>query len=211
MISPPADVASALEGLGIDEERIARLSDYVAVLDRWRQSINLIGPASVPEIWRRHVLDCAQLWPHLKDPEAPCLDFGAGAGLPGLILAILGASNVSLADSDQRKGVFLRTAARACGVTPTLKIGRFETLFADAPRSYGVVVGRAVAPLPRLLPFVRQALSDEGYALLHKGQSFESELTDARKSWTMRLDKIPSITAADAVILKIWELRSRHE
>lgn len=210
-MNPPADVLIALRGLGINDATIANLGVYVGVLDRWRQSINLIGPADNDEIWRRHVLDSAQLWPHVFDPDAPILDLGAGAGLPGLILAILGARRVTLADSDQRKAAFLRAAAKACGVKPILAVGRFDALFATRPRSFHMVVGRAVAPLPRLLPIVDATLSSTGYALLHKGKTHSAELTEARKSWNMQVEPIPSITADLAVLLKIWEIDRRDD
>jgi len=210
-MTPPADVLAALRSLGIDDARIASLGVYVEVLNRWRQSINLIGPAGIDEIWRRHVLDSAQLWPHVSDPDAPILDLGAGAGLPGLILSILGARRVTLADSDQRKAAFLRAAAKACGVTPVVAVGRFDALFKQRPRNFQMVVGRAVAPLPRLLPTVAATVSATGFALLHKGKTHRAELTEAQKSWTMQVEAIPSITADLAVLLKIWEIDRRDD
>ncbi len=210
MTAPPDDVRVALEGLGIDAARIEKLAAYVALLDVWRRRINLIGPADQDEIWRRHVLDSAQAWSYLTNPTAPLLDLGSGAGLPGLILASLGATDVTLVDSDQRKAVFLREAARTLGLTVQVIAARFDRALAESGRRYDVVTARAVAPLVRLAPILADALTPDGYALLHKGAQVEKELTEARKSWTMQSAEYPSITGSGGRLIKIWGL-ARHD
>lgn len=205
-MSPPVDVARALLDLGIHEERFAGLCAYVELLDRWRQRINLIGPGDVDDIWRRHVLDCAQLWPLIDDPTKSVLDLGAGAGLPGLILAILGAEDVTLVDSDQRKAVFLREAARAACVRPRVVAERFDRALELEARRYDIVTARAVATLTNLAPVLHKALVSGGYALLHKGGRVEKELTEARKSWTLQTKLIPSITDTGGRVVKMWDL-----
>lgn len=205
-MAPPADIAIALQRLGATEDALDKLSAYVAVLDKWRQRINLIGPASMDDIWRRHVLDSAQAWPHLDAPNKAILDLGAGAGLPGLILAGMGAPDVTLMDSDQRKAVFLREAARAMGVVPKVVAARFDIGLAEQDRKYHVVTARAVATISKLAPILAKALNSEGYALLHKGAQAEKELTEAQKSWTLRYALIPSITDQSGKLVKIWGL-----
>ncbi len=207
-MGPPADVVTAFDRLGLDGAQREALARYVAVLERWRQRINLIGPADAAEIWRRHVLDSAQAWAHIDDPSRPLLDLGSGAGLPGLILAALGAEDVTLVDSDQRKAVFLREAAREIGVKPEVVAMRFDAALAATRRRYAIVTGRAVAPLARLTPVLAQALAADGYALLHKGASVEKELTEARKTWTMQSAIYPSVTGSGGVLIKIWDLRA---
>ena len=209
--APPDDVAAALRSWGVGAAELARLKRYVEVLDRWRRRINLIGPADVGDIWRRHVLDSAQLWPQLSDDRTrPTVDFGSGAGLPGLVLAILGAEDVTLIDSDRRKAVFLQETARAVDVAPRIIAQRFDAALAETGRMFHVATGRAVAPLPRLAETLESALEDGGYALLHKGGKVETELTETRKSWSMEHALIPSITGVGGVLLKIWGLR-RHD
>jgi 16S rRNA (guanine527-N7)-methyltransferase len=207
---PPRDVDQALRGLGTTDAMLAALTAYVETLERWRKKINLIGPASVEEVWRRHVLDSAQAWPLILDPKQPVLDLGSGAGFPGLVLAILGADDVTMVDSDQRKAIFLREAARGAGVNPRIIPQRFNAALAGEQRRYGVVTARAVARLDGLLPILEKALQPDGYALLHKGAQADGELTEARKSWTMQSTAYPSITGGGGVLLKIWGIR-RHD
>ena len=195
---PPDDVERALRGLGVTDATLAALTVYVETLEKWRKKINLIGPASVEEVWRRHVLDSAQAWPLITDPKQSILDLGAGAGFPGLVLDIMGAEDVTMVDSDQRKAVFLREAAQ-----------RFDAALAAEQRRYGVVTARAVARLEGLLPVLERALEPDGYAVLHKGAQADEELTEARKSWTMQSTAHPSITGGGGVLLKIWGIRRR--
>jgi len=209
-LSPPSDVGQALRQLGVSKVQFEALIAYVETLERWRKKINLIGPATTEDVWRRHVLDSAQVRSLLLDLRQPVLDLGSGAGFPGLVLAILGATDVTMVDSDQRKAVFLREAARAAGVNPRVVPKRFDDALASENRSYGVVTARAVARLPALIPTLIRALEPEGYALLHKGIQAEEELTEARKSWTIQSVSHPSITGAGGVILKIWGIR-RHD
>ena len=143
--------------------------------------------------------------------EKPLLDLGSGAGLPGLILSILGVADVTLVDSDQRKCVFLAQAAREAGVRPTILPKRFDAALAGREGAFGIVTGRAVAPLSRLAPVLKTALTADGYALLHKGASYRNELTEAQKSWTMRVLEIPSMTGSDGVLLKIWGLEANAQ
>ena len=209
-MSPPKDVLNALTELGVSDTAFERLTTYVAVLDKWRQRINLIGPGSVDDIWRRHVLDSAQAWPQIAEADGPLLDLGSGAGLPGLIFSILGASNVTLVDSDQRKAVFLREAVRAAGVKPRIVAQRFDAALSNEAGSYDVVTARAVASIAKLMPILRKALKPEGYALLLKGAQAEKELTEAQKSWTLRYALTPSITGGGGQIVKIWGI-AQHD
>ena len=207
---PPHDVRVALENFGVTDLSIERLIRYVSVLDRWRQRINLIGPANLNDIWNRHVLDSAQVFPLLGATRSSgaLVDFGSGAGFPGLVLSCISGLAVTLVDSDQRKAVFLREAARHAGVDVRVIPERFDkALKNEAFGKFQFVTGRAVAPLVRLLPFIYGALEPAGFALMHKGAKVEKELTEAMKSWTMKYEMIPSITSDEGIILKIWCLR----
>ena len=206
-MTPPKDVLKALTKLGCSSTDFDGLTAYVTVLDKWRQRINLIGPGSIDDIWRRHVLDSAQAWPHILEKDAALMDLGSGAGLPGLIFSILGASDVTLVDSDQRKAVFLQEAARAAGVKPRVVAKRFDSALSLEARQYSVVTARAVASITSLMPVLSKALKADGYALLHKGAQAEKELTEAQKSWTLHYALTPSITGRGGQIVKIWGIQ----
>ena len=87
-----------------------RLRLYVDLLVKWNKKINLVGPATVADAWRRHILDSGQLMRWISPKTRILADLGSGAGLPGLILAILGVPEVHLIESDARKCAFLQEA-----------------------------------------------------------------------------------------------------
>jgi 16S rRNA (guanine527-N7)-methyltransferase len=190
-----------------------RLERFAALLEKWNRSINLVARGSLADLWRRHILDSAQLWPLLPSPQdRPCrvLDLGSGAGFPGLVLAILGAAEggieVHLVEADEKKAAFLREAARIVESPVTLHVARIENL---APFAVDVVTARACAPLPRLLgyaaPFLQQrhagALPPIGLFL--KGRNVDGELTEARKKWKIQTSLIPSCTDETAKIVRV--------
>ena len=127
---------------------MARLDAYLELLGQWQKRTNLVGPSTLADPWRRHILDAAQLCEHIPLTARNLADLGSGAGLPGLILAILGVPNVTLVEADRRKAVFLREAARVTGCTAVEIIcERIEKLSISAD----VITARALAPLAKLL------------------------------------------------------------
>lgn len=187
----------------VSRETLDRLVSYVDLLERWQSRINLISPATLPDVWRRHILDSAQLFSHLPRPDALLYDIGSGAGFPGLVLAILGASRVQLIESDQRKAAFLREAARITSTSVQLHMARAEKL---APHDADVVTARACASLPELLDLAAPLLAPTGICLFLKGRAAEAELTAANKTWKMRVTKTASKTDPTGVILRLEDL-----
>jgi len=172
----------------IPEGALARLTTLVELLATWTQRINLVGPSTVPEAWSRHVLESAALMPLIPPGAQRLADLGSGAGFPGLVLAILGAPDVQLVESDQRKAAFLREAARVTETRVTIHAHRIEVLDSLAA---DVVCARALAPLPDLLPLVIRHLASDGVALLPKGRTASDELTACADQWIMRTELCP--------------------
>jgi 16S rRNA (guanine527-N7)-methyltransferase len=189
---------------GVSDGVLARLVAYAELLARWQARINLVGPDTLPDLWRRHMLDSAQLLPRLPPGCRRAVDFGSGAGFPGLVLAVLGAPDVHLVESDTRKAAFLREAARVAATPVTVHGGRIEKL---APLAADVVTARALAPLARLLDLAFPHLAPGGRCLFLKGRGAEDELTAARKEWIIAVDRIPSITDPSGLILDLGEIR----
>lgn len=190
--------------LGVSRETMVKLEAYAHLLERWNRSINLVSRASLPDLWRRHFLDSAQLMTFLPAP-APgrlrrVIDLGSGAGFPGMVLSLLGAGEVHLVEADRRKCAFLREVARETAASVQIhpvRIEQLESLEAD------VVTARALAPLDRLLDLARHLLRPEGVCLFLKGRMVERELTLLPPEPKMRIDTFRSRTAPEGVILRI--------
>lgn len=192
------------ETTGVSRETLARLEVYAGLLSHWQWRINLIGRNTVPDLWRRHFLDSAQLYPLIDDPAGPLLDLGSGAGFPGLVLAILGIGEVHLIESDNRKAAFLREAARRTRTDVTVHACRIE----DGPRiTPAILTARALAPLDRLLDLAEPYVTEKTPCLFLKGKAATDELTAATRAWHMNSRIIPSITDANGSILRLEGLR----
>lgn len=184
----------------VSRETLDRLAAYVALLEKWNRRINLVGPSTLADAWSRHILDSAQLWPLLPKDARVLVDVGTGAGLPGLILAILGVPEVHLVESDARKAAFLGEAARATGALVKIHIGRIESVPAVAA---DIVVSRALAPLPRLLEYAARFLGPGASCYFHKGSQWAEEVAAARPEWSFDAVPHPSLSNSAGVILQL--------
>jgi 16S rRNA (guanine527-N7)-methyltransferase len=198
------DAKAALAALAVSRETMARLELYAGLLEKWQKAVNLVAASTLPELWQRHMLDSAQLWPLLPPGTHRLVDLGSGAGFPGLVLAILGVAEVHLVESDQKKAAFLREAARLTAAPATIHNQRIEAV---APFAVEVVTARALAPLPRLLALAAPFLTEGAIGLFLKGESAAEELTEARRQWTMTVTAEPSRTSPQGVILRVESLR----
>ena len=164
---------------------------------------NLVGRDTIPDLWRRHILDSAQLHRFVPGSAESLIDLGSGAGLPGLVLAILGVPGVELVEADSRKAAFLREAARITAAAVTIRPCRIQAV---PPHLVRVVTARACAPLSKLLSYAQHFAGPQTTCLFPKGQNVGHELTQARKFWKMKVQQHPSLTDPSGVVLEIREL-----
>lgn len=209
----------------VSRETVARLEVYAALLRRWQKTINLVAPSTVSDVWSRHFADSAQLWAlgpagggdagSLQGRTLHWLDIGSGAGFPGLVLAILGAetaqSRHTLIESDTRKAAFLREVARSTGVAVEILVQRIEVPRTPAKvTEVNCVTARALAPLPRLLELSAPFFRPDSVGLFLKGREFAAELQAATEDWAFAYDLFPSVTDADARIVRLTALSRRR-
>ena len=192
----------------VSRETLASLSAYVALLEKWQPRINLVSPATLPDIWQRHILDSAQLVTHLPVVSArqrcQIMDIGSGAGFPGLVLAILDAGDVQLVEPDHRKAIFLQTVIRELGLSARVINQRIETLPACQP---DVITARALAALPKLMSLIAPQFHKGLTCLFLKGVSVDEELTNFQTYSNMIPHLYPSVTNVDGVVVKLTMLQ----
>lgn len=186
---------------GVSRETLERLLVFDGLLVKWQKAINLIGPKTVEDRWKRHYLDSAQLSDVAQG--AVWTDLGSGAGFPGLILAILGAGEVRLHESDLRKAIFLREAIRVTGANASVMEGRIQTA---PPVRVDVITARALAPLHEIFALGSRFADDTTIFALLKGQDVDEELTEATKYWSMDIGKVPSRADPKGVVLRVARL-----
>ena len=181
-------------------ETLERLKVYAAMVERYQRAINLVSSNTLADIWRRHFLDSAQIFPELPFNHSRILDLGSGAGFPGMVLSIMGAPDVHLCESDQRKSVFLREVARVCSSQVTVHCCRIEDL---KPLHVDVVSARALASVDVLLGYSKPYLKNDGRCLFLKGRAVQKELTTARERWNMLETTRPSWSDPEGCLLRL--------
>lgn len=190
---PVTDARSFAEVSGATPAQVADLERYRALLADWNERMNLVGPATLAEFWNRHAWDSAQLLG--LAPEAHTwADLGAGAGLPGLVLAILGKGrpgfHVHLVESMAKRCRFLSEVVAELGLPATIHNARAENL----DLAVDIVTARACAPLARLLGYARPYLRKGATGLFLKGQDVASELEEATRYWDFEAEIAPSLS-----------------
>ena len=188
---------------GVSRETLSHLQAYVDLLQTWNQKINLIGKSTAADVWQRHLLDSAQLFPLIPKTCQSLLDLGSGAGFPGLVLGIMGIPGIELAEADQRKAAFLREAARVAGARVAVHARRIEDL---PQKKFDVVTARALAPVAELLDLSAPFLDSESVCIFLKGQNVEVELTEAHKRWRIHVIQRASRTDPRGTIVCIDEV-----
>ena len=197
-----------LEQLNVSRETMGCLKHYAELLVQWTKHINLIAPSTVPDVWTRHILDSAQLYRYIQ-PQQSIVDLGSGAGLPGLVLALMGCQNVHLIESDGRKCTFLKEASRLCGIADVVTIHQ-KRIEICPPLYCDVVVSRACAPLIELLDYAERHRSDQGKCIFLKGKHLLEEINVAAL-WKLNYTSHSSLTDPNAVIVEITQMEKLYD
>ena len=197
----PQEFASRLD---VSRETLRKLSAYVALLKKWQSRINLISQSTLPDIWSRHIFDSGQLIKYMPT-DIPAinrriLDIGSGAGFPGLVLSIIGAGEVQLVESDQRKAVFLQTVIDELDLSATIHNQRIEKMQPCQPH---VITARAIAALPKLIKLITPQIHKDVVCLFLKGAKVEEELTNFQTYSNMIPQLYPSLSSIDGVVVKL--------
>lgn len=188
--------------------RMQELTSFLSRLTEANAVMNLVGPDSLPDFWNRHAWDSAQLL-DLAPKGLTWADLGAGAGFPGLVLAILlkdrPTSHVWLIDSLQKRCRFLQSVVDDLSLPATVIWGRAE----QQKVKVDVVTARAVAPMEKLLGYAQPYLQRGAQGLFLKGEKAELELRDAAKVWQVEADLSVSRSDPRGRIVTVRSLKRR--
>ncbi|GAB7554481.1 16S rRNA (guanine(527)-N(7))-methyltransferase RsmG [Novosphingobium sp. 11B] len=183
-----------------DAVAMERLELLVAMLAEENQRQNLVSAASLDQVWLRHIVDSAQLLPHVpRETSTPWMDLGTGAGFPGLVIAALRPEcEVVMVESRARRIEWLDRARIAMGLTRASIAGQRLELVES--RQAAVISARAFAPLDKLLTLSARFSTSDTVFLLPKGRSAGQELQDLRK-WRHVFHVEQSLTDPQAGII----------
>lgn len=199
------DAASFTRAAKATPSQMADLTRFLELLTAWNEQMNLVGPASLPDFWNRHAWDSAQLL-RLAPNALTWADLGAGAGFPGLVLAILGKGrpgfHVHLVESMVKRCRFLSEVVTELSLPATVHNVRAENL----TLSVDIVTARACAPLHRLFGYARSYLAMGAQGLFLKGQDVVADMTTAARYWEYEADVVPSLSDPGGRIVRVKRL-----
>ena len=196
--------------LNVSRETMLGFDIYLKLLSEWQKKLNLVGLSTLRDPWERHILDCGQLANFINKKDEKVFDIGSGAGLPGIVLGIMGYKNMVLVESDFKKTVFIIEALRKCNVHAFVENKRVESL--DTMFGH-TIVSRAFAPIDKTLFLLCGAISRKTKILFLKGRSANKEVKNAKVFWennqktfnndlVIKFETYNSLSSKDSSIIK---------
>lgn len=209
-----ADVFAELRAVagGVSRETCDRLLEFEHEFRKWNRSINLVAASTQADIWRRHILDSAQL-AGIEPAGQRWIDLGSGGGFPGLVMAFLlveRGGSIDLIESNRKKAGFLQAMIGRFSLPARVIARRIEDAHAAVTQPQ-VVTARALAPLPLLLDLSAPWLLAGAKSLFHKGRDYRSEVEESAHRWRFDLVEHRSLVDPQGVILEVRNLRAANE
>ena len=190
--------------------RETQLTRFGEILREESARQNLISAASFDELWTRHFVDSAQLIPlAVEAGEGAWVDVGTGAGMPGLVVALLIDRPVVMVEPRIRRVEFLRSAVEALGIGDRASVEHCKVEGYQPKQKAAIVSARAVASLPDLFKSTAHCTDSSTIWLLPKGRSAQSEVEAARAKWQGAFHVEPSITSPESGIVVARKVRPR--
>ena len=186
-------------GRDVPRETLARIECYVALIKAAASEQSLIAPSTINSIWERHILDSAQLVRHEPTARASWIDIGSGAGLPGVVVALLGEGPVTLTEPRRLRAEFLQHVIHELRLSPRVTV--LQTKVERVTGTFDMITARAVASLPRLLELSAHLSTKKTVWALPKGRSALAELAEAQRAWQGVFHVEQSVTDDDSFII----------
>ena len=176
---------------------LTKLSEYKKILLKENETMNLIGKSTIIDLDERHFLDCIQIVKYLPHYEKSLMDIGTGAGLPGIILSIIGFKNLHLVEKSTKKSLFLEKCKSRLGLNYQVhnkSITDISNLNVD------FITARAFASIEKIILMTKNIINNQTKFILLKGKSYLTELKKINPQkyfWEMH----PSITSNESKII----------
>lgn len=203
MIEALSDAA----GRDVSRETMGHLETFVALLREEAGRQNLVSRSTLDSVWERHILDSAQLVRLAPREGAAWADIGSGAGLPGIVVALLAAGPMTLIEPRRLRAEFLQRAVDQLGLSGRVSVAACKA--EQASGRFDVITARAVASVSRLLELSTHLSTRNTRWLLPKGRSAQSELAEARRHWHCDAEIVASRTDAESGILVLGNVKAR--
>ena len=195
---------------GVSRETLDDLNKYILSILEKNKEINLIGSSTEKSINTRHIEDSAQIVDFIeKNDVKVCTDLGSGAGLPGIVLAILMKPKkplfkVIFYEKSYHKSNFLKEISKKLKLNTEI---HQKNIFEEKNLQTDIIISRAFKPLPVILEIASKNFIKFKYIILFLGKSGKKILKDALKKWKFDYEEKESLTNEESLIVKISNLK----
>ena len=159
---------------------ISALNQFISELKKINSFRNLVGKSTLLNPWDRHICDSLQIMSFIKNKNSSILDMGTGAGLPGIVLSILGYKNITMIDSRKKKTEFVKQIIEKLGLKAKIIHSRLEDMQLP-PFQY--ITSRALASLDKLLNYSLFFSNDKTRLIFLKGKNVNIEILESKKKF----------------------------
>ena len=192
----------------LNNTEVDQIEHFIKSIIDFNKHTNIIGKSTIENFWDRHVLDCLQLISFMKNKNSKIVDFGTGAGLPGVLFSIAGYQNVLMIESIKKKCDFVRKIIKDLSLPAKIQNKRIET---TKTHNKDIIVSRALAPLSKLLSYALMHSHKNSTLLFLKGRNVNKEIESAMKCFLFDIIKIKSLSVGDGCIIKIKNLKIKND
>ena len=197
----------------VSRETLKDLDDYGNSIILKNKYINLISASTEKSINSRHILDSAQTIDFIDNIEInTCTDLGSGAGLPGIVLAILMKHKkpqfkVIFYEKSYHKSKFLVDMSKKFKLNT--KVYQ-KNIFEEKNLSTDVIIARAFKPLPIIFEIAEKNFKNFKFIILFLGKSGKKILREALKYWEFDYKEKKSLTNDESIVIKIYNLKKKN-
>ncbi len=200
-----------IESLNVSRETIKSFSEYETILSKWNQKINLVSPKTLADLWVRHFLDSGQIINHVDASGKKWVDVGAGAGFPGLVVALLLRDrkidcDIVLVEKNTRKVFFLNEVIRKLNLNVKVVNNNVDTI---EPLNADILTARAFSELKNLIELSVRHRKKRGVSLFLKGENYRLELDKTLNYWFFDYDIFDSLSNSSGKIIRVKKIFKR--
>ena len=197
--------------LNVSRETLNSFREYESLLSKWNKKINLVSKTTLVDIWNRHFLDSGQILNYVNASGKIWVDVGAGAGFPGLVVALLLRDrkincDLTLVEKNTKKVFFLNEVIRNLNLKVKVVNNCIDCI---EPLNADILTARAFSELKDLIQIANQHRKEKGICLFLKGENYKLELDKTLNYWFFDYDVFDSLSNSSGKIIRVKKILKR--